>query len=360
MLSLSHVRAAEILRAEARKSTKDSGDPEWLKRIERLSEMCEESGIRTHLAFMGTALLAKSIDKRADLYWIKPRHAKDAEYAFSARTLAHNVLVPLAAELGFSLGVTGREPLNNQPYFRMTRLDDGTPVHPAGRPAFDYMLKLIADLQKVPSEDAARGALRAYIAVRGRYQNRYTDPSKEAAVTPASLLVAISTFVSEKSEGGKRAQAVVAGLMDVVVGADRVISDRINDPSRKTPGDVVVMGTASVEKAIEVKDKLTTKSDVQLFAKKCVDMGARDAAYVMVAAGQAALDEAELQQWAAGFGIGLTLFNGWSSIIPQALFWSPAPKPDAAVAAALRIRERLVGVEAEPASVQRWEALVSK
>jgi hypothetical protein len=46
--------------------------------------------------------------------------------------LCHSVLVPLSAELGFSLGVTGREPLNNQPYFRMTRLDDGTPVHAGG------------------------------------------------------------------------------------------------------------------------------------------------------------------------------------------------------------------------------------
>lgn len=340
--------------------SKDSGNPEWLRRIERLSEMCEESGIRTHLAFMGTALLAKSIDRRADLYWIKPRHSKDAEYAFSARTLAHNVLVPLSAELGFSLGVTGREPLNNQPYFRMTRLDDGTPVHPAGRPAFDYMLKLIAELQNVPTEQAARDALRAYVAVRSRYQNRYTDPAMEAAVTPSTLLRAIETFVSEKSEGGKRAQAVVAGLMDVVVGFDRVISDRINDPSRKTPGDVVVMAGDTVEKAIEVKDKPATASDVQLFARKCVDLGARDAAYVMVAGDQVPLDEPALQDWAAGYGIGLTLFYGWKSIVPQSLFWAPAPKPDAAAAAAIRIRERLVGVEVEPTSVTRWDALVAK
>jgi hypothetical protein len=65
--------------------------------------------------------LPKSVNRKADLYAIKPTHAADNENAFSARTLCHSVIVPVAAELGISLGVTGREPLNNQPYFRMTR-----------------------------------------------------------------------------------------------------------------------------------------------------------------------------------------------------------------------------------------------
>jgi hypothetical protein len=47
-----------------------------------------------------------------------PKHAPGNDNAFSARALAENVLVPLSAELGISLGVTGRQPLNNQPYFR--------------------------------------------------------------------------------------------------------------------------------------------------------------------------------------------------------------------------------------------------
>ena len=50
----------------------------------------------------------------------------------SADSGCHSVLVPAAAELGISLGVTGREPLNNQPYFRMTRLGDNQPVHAGG------------------------------------------------------------------------------------------------------------------------------------------------------------------------------------------------------------------------------------
>lgn len=359
MLRLNGTLAGRILREEAAKVAQDPGDPTWIKKVERLSEMCEDSGIRTHIAFLGMALLAKSVDRRADLYWIKPKHAKGAEYAFSARSFAHGVLVPLSAELGFSLGVTGREPLNNQPYFRMTRLDDGTPVHPAGKPSFDYMLSLIKELQEVPSEAIARNALRAFIAVRSRYQKRYGPAVGELTVTPRGLLLAIEAFVREDSEGGKRAQAVVAALFDVVVGKERVISDRINDPSRRHPGDVVVIDEETIEKAIEVKDKVATPSDIQLFVRKCIDKGASDAAYVMVARTQPHLDEAALQVWSAEFGIGLTLFHGWPDLVTQALFWAPPPRQEAAIVVAGRIRERLVGVEAHPESIGKWDELVA-
>jgi hypothetical protein len=359
VLRLDGTLAEHILREEAAKALQDPGDAAWIKKVERLSDMCEASGMRTHIAFLGTALLAKSVDRRADLYWIKPKHASEAPNAFSARSFAHGILVPMSAALGFSLGVTGREPLNNQPYFRMTRLDDGTPVHQASKPSFDYMLTLIKELQDVPSEAIARDALRAYITVRTRYQTRYGASSGAFAITPEALLSVIATFVSETSEGGKRAQAVVAGLFDVVVGEERVISDRINDPSRRHPGDVVVMDDEIVEKAIEVKDKPASESDIQLFARKCVSKGTREAAYVMVSRTQAPLNEPGLQRWAADLGIGLTLFHGWPELVTQALFWAPAPRHEAAVAVAERVRERLVGVEANPESVSRWEALIA-
>ena len=100
-------------------------------------------------------MLAKALDLSADLFAIKPAHAKDNEQAFSARSLSEKVLVPLAAELEINLGVTSRQPLNNQPYFRMTRLDDGTPVHGGGRAAFDYMVGLVRELEAIETEDGS-------------------------------------------------------------------------------------------------------------------------------------------------------------------------------------------------------------
>ena len=90
-------------------------DADWLAAMEAFSDLCADGKSKTHIAFLGTALIASAVDRRADLYAIKPAHAEGNANAFSARTLSENVLVPLSAELGFSIGVTGRQPLNNQP-----------------------------------------------------------------------------------------------------------------------------------------------------------------------------------------------------------------------------------------------------
>ncbi len=347
-----------ILRHAAQ--AKGAADAAWAAKIEKLSQLCEEGVSKTHIAFLGTAILAKGTDRRADLFAIKPDHAPGNDRAYSARSLCHGVLVPLAAELGINIGVTGREPLNNQPYFRMTRLGDDTPVHSGGRAAFTFMVELVQELQELPDEAAARGALQAFVAVRRRYQPRYVAKGEGTTITPEQLVSAVRAFVRQDSEGGRRAQAVVAGLFDVFAGTERVETGRINDPSRNYPGDVCVRtapGIDAWEKAIEVRDKPVAVSDVQIFGKKCVDMGVREAAVVMVSDRQAGLDAEALSAWATGFGIGLTLFQGWESIIDQALFWAVTPKPESATRAVSFIHDRLLGVEASPEGVALWNEL---
>ena len=350
--------AIRIVRdAEAATSSPDAA---WITKVEHLSRLCEEGISKTHIAFLGTVMIAKAFDRRADLFAIKPEHATGNLNAFSARTLCHGVLVPLAAELGISIGVTGREPLNNQPYFRMTRLGDDTPVHPGGRAAFDYLVELVTELQSSPTEEMARAALQAFISVRKRFQPRYLVRDGEVILNSAQLIAAIIEFVRENAENGKRAQAVVAGLMDVFAGIERVESGRINDPSRKYPGDVCVrmaIDPDQFEKAIEVRDKPVSASDAQIFGKKCVDMGVREAAIVMASDRQSALDSASLAVWASGFGIGLSLFHGWEDFVDQVLYWADLPKPDGASKAVGFIHGRLLSVEASPAAVELWDRL---
>ena len=111
----------------------------WVDKIETLSRLCEEASVRTHIAFLGTALLAKALNHNVDPHTVKPTHAPNKERAYPARTLAEKVLVPVSIQVGFHLGVTGREPLNNQPYFRMRWLGDDTPISSNSRPPFIYM-----------------------------------------------------------------------------------------------------------------------------------------------------------------------------------------------------------------------------
>ncbi|MGQ0711892.1 MAG: restriction endonuclease, SacI family [Rhodoferax sp.] len=314
-------------------------------------------GSATHLAFLVTAMLAKSVDGAADLYAIKPTHADGNQNAFSARTLCHGVVVPLAAELDVNIGVNGREPLNNQPYFRMVRLGDGTPVAKRSQAAFDFMVDLVEELQGyTPTQ--ARVALRAFIAVRRRYQAIYATNNGALAITWATLARAIEQLVAENSEGGRRAQAVVAGLFDVFAGPERVESGRINDPSRHYPGDVAVRAeVGSWSKAVEVRDKVVVESDVYVFGRTCLSKGVREAAFLLAAPSQPRLNDLAIATWAANAGIGMTLYYGWPYFVDQVLFWAEVPKSRAVEVAVVAIEARLIAVQASPASVQAWHQL---
>jgi hypothetical protein len=131
-MALSFEAAAALMRAEAQLAEQGPIDSLWRSRIEELSRLCEIGKARTHVAFLGTSILARATDATVDLFAIKPtRHDGEGD-AYCARNLCERVLVPLAAELGIHLGVTGRQPLNNQPYFRINRLGDDTSVRRGG------------------------------------------------------------------------------------------------------------------------------------------------------------------------------------------------------------------------------------
>lgn len=334
----------------------------WVNKVEMLSQLCIRGKASTHIAFLGTSILARATDSTADLRAIKPDHAPGNPRAYSARSLCHGVLVPLASEYSVHIGVTGREPLNNQPYFRMKALGDGTPVHTNSLPAFNYMMDLVAELERGDS-DLAKEALRSFISVRQQYWPRYAIAAGGLTVSAESLAAKIGTLVQENSEGGARAQASAAGLLDVFAGDGRVESGRINDPSRHYPGDVCVTnegknGVVVYEKAIEVRDKPVSESDVRVFCGRCLEKGVREAAVLMVSAQQARLNDSVLQAGAAQSGLGLTLFYGWGPFVEQVLFWASAPKVLAALEAAERIEVRLIAVEASAQAVERWQALV--
>lgn len=209
--------------------------------------------------------------------------------------------------------------------------------------------------------------LLAFLRVRAGYQVTYELPDGEIQITPLRLAEVIQEFVAADSENGKRAQAAVAGLFDVFAGPESVESGRINDPSREYPGDVCVRASRVDEddeddiwiKAVEVRDKPVSTTDVQIFGKRCADMGVRDAAVVMVSEHQEALDPEEIASWATGYGIGITLFRGWPGLVEQVLYWSEAPKPVAAAQAVRRIHERLIAVEATSDALSLWEKLTT-
>jgi hypothetical protein len=357
---LSKARAEPVVRAAA--TNTQAPDAAWADKVETLSGIVQYRVSATCITMLGTAMLAKALNPDVNLFWFKPTHvgAADRARSYSARTLCHGVLVPLSAEYGFSLGVSGREPLNNQPFFRMERLDDATPVNPAAQCAFDYMMELIREVQALPNRAAAERALHAFIAVRRRYVTQYATAGEATIATPAALIEAVAEFMQLGSAGGSHAQAIAAGVMDAALDPERVESGRINDPSRHYPGDVCIWTgpeREAVARAIEVRDKPVSASDIHIFARRCQTEGVQDCAVLMVSQNQAALDEAALTEWADALGINLRLWHGWEPFIREALFWAEAGAGEAAATAAARARVRLTEAEVSAEALDNWDAL---
>ena len=346
--------AKKLLEEEIQHSI--NSECQWIENIKKLSDLCEDGHPRTHIAFIGAACLAKALELKVDLYAIKPTLDKGNKNAMSIRTLCHDVLVPFAMENDIDLGVYGREPLNNQPYFRMTSLGDNTPIHYKSKQSFDYVLLLVSQLTKINSKEEAKKALCAFLKVRKKTIPQYSYNDVED-ISLLKLKTSVQLLLASGSFHGKIAQAITAGFFDVFAGFDRVISGKIHDPSRNYPGDICIVDNLKREeivKSIEVRDKKVTLTDILIFAEKCRKLKITDCAVVMTAKNQSRFDSEWILEWCQKTNITITLFYGIDSVIDQTLFWNPRPSLKAIEICVNRIQERLIEIEAPAKMIELW------
>lgn len=333
----------------------------WCERIRRLSEICAKAN-RTHVAFIGTALLARATDPRADVHSLHVQAGTRG--AYSARSVAKEVLVPMSRALGIDLGVTGREPLNNQPYFRYHQVSLQMTVKGNARAALKAVCEMLDELALVRDQSKALAALAAFVEVRRGYWApalAYIVP--ETTFGMEELVEQIEAFVAANSEGGRRAQAVAAALMDVAEGPENVATARINDPDRNFPGDVATYTTADHEddrkltRVIEVRDKPVPDADLLSFATKAARFSVARAAVLAVSPQQPQFDATAAQREARAEGVTLEPFVGWREFVRQLFFWLRSDAIDPVKEAHERIYARLVELECSRESQENWLSL---
>lgn len=332
---------------------------EWERIFEEISDECDASNSRTHIAFLGTALLARSVNADVDTYARKV--AAGTPGAYDARSLAHKVLVPAAQELDIHLGVTGREPLNNQPYFRISRVteEELLPIVRAVGTAKRvlHILDLIDKLDRA----GTRAALAAFIKVRRARHTDYPTGSTHVAGTEVSRLVRAASGLEITGSGGRNAQAVVAGILDAALGTEYdVHCGRINDPDRQFVGDVCIAekGTPSNDfvqlAAFEVREKIVQPSDVVAFQKRCAENNIGRAAIVAIGRQKRMNHPGIPYLWGEQRGVNAVVYQDWDEFVRQVIFWSRLTADEVVERAYVRVREYLVAIEAAPASVVTW------
>lgn len=280
-----------------------------------------EGGPLTYVPALGTAMLAKATDPRIDPLSIKAAYS---ERSYSLRTLGHSVLVPASKDdvHGFDLKAQGREPLNNQPFFRYDHMALIDRVRATSQ--FPRLLEGLEALDQL-TEGEALEALAAFI--RERQAVRRSRPAFDLSAVRATvqeLVTKISPYL-EPSEGDlpARAQAIVAGVLKSAYPDISVTTSKLHDPSRRAPGDVVMWEDLLPLRSVEVRTKPVLPSDAQGFVDACARAGLSAASIAILAApAHAGLDRDSLIERGLRQGVIVTVTESTLELVTEAVAWS--------------------------------------
>lgn len=306
-----HDRARRVFNAAVLRSEAIEPLPgEWLERVDRIGRGQQ----RTFVAMIGTALLARATEARVDPLTLKTSaDAAQAMRAYSARALAQHVLVPVAKAHHVDLGVHGREPLNNSPFYREDRVHRGLrAMHPD---ELDYLVDSLERVRQL-SRPEAQEALAAFVRLRREVA---ASSGQSAALWGSTVglsdLVAVTArFVVQDPEEGRRGQAMVAAGLDLVY--PEVTTSNVHASDRRLAGDVFVREGAQPRIGVEVKQKAVTRDDVLGYAAACARGEIRQAVYVAIAPAQPALPWDEIvADAAAASGVALIIITSPASFL---------------------------------------------
>ncbi|MBJ7601691.1 MAG: restriction endonuclease, SacI family [Candidatus Dormibacteraeota bacterium] len=322
---------------------------EWVEHARRIGQ----SPSKTYIAMIATALLAKATDPRVDPFSLKVRNY---ETAYSARALCKDVLVPASVQAGVSLGTTGREPLNNQPFFRYERVGPDMAVLGPSKPYLAHLLNALGELEALDGSTSLL-ALAAFLRVRllGAPASLPLEAGSQV-LGLSGLVETMAEFVARDPEGGRRGQAFLAACLDLVF--PDVRTQRVNDPSRHWPGDVAVFRDGTIILAAESKQRPASDTEVLQFVENVSKAGVERALFATLDPKQSPLATADLQ----GIGwdkyrVHLMLFDDPRELLHAVFTWSPSALGDALVRFPTVMATRLQEQEIDPEGFEEWAAI---
>jgi hypothetical protein len=308
---------------------------------------------KTYTPALGAALLARATDVRIDPLSIKASYGQNT---YSLRTVGNGILVPAAVAEGFSIRTTGREPLNNQPFFRYDHMSEIEKVR--SKATLMSFLAGLRQLETADSDDALAG-LAAFL--RHGFEVAAARRSFAVAAGPAGLDQTnerVNRFLDEAvSERPKRVQALVAAAFDT--GHDDVRSRKINDPSRDLPGDVQAYYEDKPIAAAEARGKAVPETEVTAFARACADAEIDRAYIVALWPKHKPIDRSIYERVLVSDGVVLNAIETPLELLRSAIDWSGTSAAEALQNFAFSTLERLKEIECSEATLEEWVALTS-
>lgn len=304
---------------------------------------------------LATFLLAKATNDEIDTLSLKID--KENESSYSARGLCHGVIVPAAVAHGFSIRNTGREPMNNNPFFRYERIDELERTrNPEDKAIFLEVATAANHLDREGAFQALAAFLREALAKTAAARKVSV---KTKGLTSSGARIAVEDFLrNDAKDRPQRLQAFAAACVELMQ-FSYVKTRRINDPSRDFPGDVQAMIEESAILAMEVRGKTVSHAELVSFIGECAAAGVHRAVMFVDAAGQKSLDPRKAT-WAANAPEVLVMvFETASQLLESALLWPAEPVEKTVTAFSQNLLRRLQEIEASQSTLEEWARAVS-
>jgi hypothetical protein len=259
----------------------------WVTRVERIGGL----GLKTYVAALGGALIAKAADPRVDSL---AQDEAAGSRGYSLRKAAEFLAQQNNGR--YHLGAEGRWPLNNRPFLGgPARIDEFTKISGKARPAYEAFLDALRDLNRLERPEALT-ALAAFLRVRMAVQEAEREAVRtarrmESDLALEDLVGIVDRFVRVDPEGGRRAQALAAAVLDCVF--DDVDLQPINSPH---PGDVRVLSDDRIVLAVEAKQLAVGEAVASELSREAAGLGADLALLVVIAEQHAPLDRDRIQR----------------------------------------------------------------
>lgn len=275
---------------------------------------------RTYLASLATGLVARSTTEAVDATALM----QDAgPGGYSAASVARE-LIAFCAEHGINLRNVGPVPFNNSPFTGKRNVDPTWQnVAPANRPHLTFLHQALLQVNRLSREDAEKAAallMHERLSVTRASRQVPLFSNEDAAPVFARLVDAADDFVREDPESGRRGQALVAACLSLAF--PQVESGRINDPSRRHPGDVRALRDGHIVVYAEVKQKVVPTAEVDRFVRQLMETDQRVGLYVALANGPHTVPLARPEITAWKWGVVLRVYTSGRKLARDAATWS--------------------------------------
>ncbi|WP_237204577.1 restriction endonuclease, SacI family [Rothia nasimurium] len=305
---------------------------------------------KTYTPALGTILLAKSVNKDIDVFSIKKN--KQNKKSYSLRSLCHRTLVPISNELNFSIRNTGREPLNNQPFFRYDRIDEISRVRDSQE--LDVFQNLLHDKISKLDEEQALIALSSFIKI-GMVEraNSLALQNLELSLTSTNLIDSIKELYKLDNAGPWVTQALGATFLEFF--GDNIATRRLNDPSRDFPGDVQCIVDNAPLISLEARNKRITESDATVFIESCARAGIKKAILLEITNNPTNLDKNNLPlRFWDNYLVSTLIIDSVEELYSLSLNFGFHTRSNHAEVFANNLTRNLTSIEAPPSILNQW------